>query len=137
MPDGRGRACDYQNGSIYWTPDLGAHEVHGDIRLKWAQVGGHSGVLGYPVTDEMGCGPGNGRYNHFMGGSIYWTPGLGAHEVHGPIRDKWAEMGWQSSALGYPVSDVGSVGGQLSSRFERGTIVWTAAGGAVVGQNID
>jgi uncharacterized protein with LGFP repeats len=65
LRDGRGRARDHQNGSIYWTPEQGAHEVHGDIRVKWAQLGGANGVLGYPVTDELGCGPGNGRYNHF------------------------------------------------------------------------
>ncbi len=29
MPDGRGRARDFENGSIYWTPEHGAHEVHG------------------------------------------------------------------------------------------------------------
>ena len=28
-PDGFGRFNHFQNGSIYWTPDTGAHEVHG------------------------------------------------------------------------------------------------------------
>ncbi len=137
LPDGHGHARDFQNGSIYWTPELGAHEVHGGIRVKWAQTGGTRGVLGYPVSDEAGCGPGNGRFNHFMGGSIYWTPELGAHEVHGPVRDKWAEQGWQDSALGYPVGDIRTDGAQQSGRFERGTIVWTPDRGAVVAQNID
>ena len=54
LGDGRGRARDYQNGSIYWTPQTGAHEVHGAIRVKWAQLGGHRGFLGYPTTDETG-----------------------------------------------------------------------------------
>jgi len=137
MPDGRGRSRDYQNGSIYWTPQTGAHEAHGGIRLKWAQLGGHRSMLGYPVSDEAGCGPGNGRFNHFEGGSIYWTPELNAHEVHGPIRDKWAELGWQSSRLGYPIGDIRQDGGQLSSRFEHGTIIWTRDRGAQVAQNID
>lgn len=137
LRDGRGRARDYQNGSIYWTPEQGAHEVHGAIRVKWAQLGGERGLLGYPVTDELGCGPGNGRYNHFLGGSIYWTPELGAHEVHAQVRDKWAEMGWQSGRLGYPTSDVRTEPGRLSGSFEGGTIVWTPAGGAVVAQRID
>jgi uncharacterized protein with LGFP repeats len=137
LPDGHGHARDFQNGSIYWTPELGAHEIHGDIRVKWAQIGGVRGVLGYPVSDEAGCGPGDGRFNHFMGGSIYWTSALGAHEVHGPVRDKWAELGWQSSALGYPTSDIRADGAQQSGTFERGTIVWTPDRGAVVAQNID
>jgi uncharacterized protein with LGFP repeats len=43
MPDGRGWVRHFQNSSIYWTPEHGAHEVRGDIRVKWAQVGGHAG----------------------------------------------------------------------------------------------
>jgi hypothetical protein len=48
-------ARDYENGSIYFTPQTGAHEVHGDIRLEWARLRGHRGFLGYPITDETGC----------------------------------------------------------------------------------
>jgi uncharacterized protein with LGFP repeats len=74
LGDGRGRARDYQNGSIYWTPQTGAHEVHGAIRVKWAQLGGHRSFLGYPVTDETGTPDGRGRFNHFEHGSIYCRP---------------------------------------------------------------
>ena len=48
LPDGRGRARDFDNATISWTPQTGAHEVHGDIRVKWATL--H--WLGYPLTDE-------------------------------------------------------------------------------------
>jgi uncharacterized protein with LGFP repeats len=48
--DGRGRVRDFEGGSIYWTPETGAHEVHGDIRIKWAQLGGERGFLGFPLT---------------------------------------------------------------------------------------
>lgn len=129
LGDGRGRARDYQNGSVYWTPQTGAHEVHGDIRVKWAQLGGHRGFLGYPATDETGTPDGRGRFNHFENGSIYWTPQRGAHEVHGAIRDLWARMGWERSKLRYPVSDeMGMPGGRLS-RFEGGEVRWTPADG--------
>lgn len=137
MPDGRGRARDFQNGSIYWTPEHGAFEVHGDIRVKWAQVGGHRGVLAYPVTDELGCGPGVGRFNHFEGGSIYWRGDLGAHAVHGRIRDRWAQQGWQDSRLGYPVRDVRGSEAEWVGEFERGAIIWTPAGGFDVRVRID
>lgn len=137
MPDGRGRARDFEHGSIYWTPEHGAHEVHGDIRVKWAQLGGHRGFLGYPVTDELPCGPGAGRFNHFEGGSIYWRQDIGAHEVHGAIRDLWAQLGWQDSRLGYPVSDEHGPPDRRASRFQHGTITWTPTGGAVVAGNID
>jgi uncharacterized protein with LGFP repeats len=131
MPDGRGRARDYEHGSIYWTPEHGAFEVHGDIRVKWARLGGHRGFLGYPMTDETGCPDGVGRFNHFEGGSIYWTPEIGAHEVHGAIRAKWAETGWELGPVGYPVSDEldDGAGGRVS-QFQKGRIVWNPTAGA-------
>jgi uncharacterized protein with LGFP repeats len=137
LPDGRGRARDFQNGSIYWTPEHGAWEVHGAIRVKWAQLGGVRSVLGYPVSDEAGCGPGAGRFNHFEGGSIYWREDIGAHEVHGAIRDLWAQLGWQSSWLGYPVTDEHGTPELRGSTFEHGTITWTPSGGPQAQPKID
>jgi endonuclease/exonuclease/phosphatase family metal-dependent hydrolase len=124
-PDGRGRYNHFQGGSIYWSPETGAFEVHGAIREKWAESGWEQGFLGYPVTDETVTPDGRGRYNHFQGGSIYWTPETGAHEVHGSIRDKWAELGWERSTLGYPTSDEqdGLYKGRISY-FEGGSIYW-------------
>ena len=74
-----GCSRDFQGGSIYWSPATGAFEVHGLIRVKWAQLGGEREFLGFPLTDELGTPDGIGRFNHFEGGSIYWTPETGAH----------------------------------------------------------
>jgi uncharacterized protein with LGFP repeats len=135
-PDGVGRYNAFQGGSIYWTPDTDAHEVHGAIRDKWASMGWERSLLGYPATDETGTPDGVGRYNAFQGGSIYWTPDTDAHEVHGAIRDKWASMGWERSYLGYPTSDEMSVvlpssGPAEENNFQRGNITWTPASGAI------
>jgi len=139
--DGRGRVRDFEGGSIYWTPETGAQEVHGDIRVKWAQVGGERGFLGFPLTDETGTPDGVGRYNHFQGGSIYWTPETGAQEVHGDIRATWADMGWERSHLRYPISDEMNTpdGHGRISRFQGGHISWTPEGGTEVvrSQRID
>jgi uncharacterized protein with LGFP repeats len=70
--DGRGRSRDYEHGSIYWTPQTGAHEVHGAIRDLWASMGFERSKLGYPVSDEMDM-PG-GRLSRFEHGEIRWTP---------------------------------------------------------------
>src|ERR671933_143954 len=79
--NGRGRFRDFERGTIVWSPETGAHEVHGRIRDKWAQLRGEGGFLGFPLTDETGTPDGRGRFNHFQGGSIYWTPETDAHEV--------------------------------------------------------
>jgi uncharacterized protein with LGFP repeats len=109
--------------------------VHGNIRNKWEALGWETGVLGYPVTDEMTTPDGIGRYNHFRKGntegSIYWTPTTGAWEVHGLIREKWKSLGWETSALGYPVSDEYAVTGGRESEFQHGYITFNAATGAL------
>jgi len=131
-PDGIGYYVHYQYGSIYWTLQTGAHEVHGDIRDKWESLGWEISVLGYPISDETKTPDGIGRYNHFQHGSIYWAPQTGAHEVHGKIRDKWESLGWERSFLGYPVSDetLKPDGIGRYNNFQYGSIYWTLPTGA-------
>ena len=136
-PDGIGRFRLYENGSIYWSPKTGAHEIHGDIRELWASMGWETCFLGYPTTDETVTPDGVGRFNHFEHGSIYWTAETGAHEVHGDIRDKWAESEWERGPLGYPLTsefrtfdlaapDVANDGNRLRiSAFQNGFIVFS------------
>ena len=126
-PDGAGRYNHFQRGSVYWTPGTGARDVQGALRDAWARTGWERGVLGYPVTNETGTPDGRGRYNHFQRGSVYWSPSTGAHEVHGRIRSKWAELRWEAGPLGYPVSDEYWVPGGRRSDFQRGSITWDSA----------
>ena len=130
--DGRGRYNHFQHGSIYWSPQTGAYEVHGAIRGKYAALGWERSFLGYPVTDEAGSSDGRGRYNHFQHGSIYWSPQTGAYEVHGAIRGKYAALGWERSFLGYPVTDeAGSSDGRgRYNHFQHGSIYWSPQTGA-------
>jgi hypothetical protein len=129
---GTGRYNNFQNGAIYWKSATGAHSVYGAIFDKYAAFGWESGILGFPKTDEVGTPDGVGRYNHFEGGSVYWSPPTGAHEVHGSILARWSALGWERSYLGYPTSDEFAVSGGRRSNFRYGYIQWTAATGAVV-----
>ncbi|MDT0275735.1 PQQ-dependent sugar dehydrogenase [Blastococcus goldschmidtiae] len=131
-PGMRGRFNNFENGGIYWLPGVGAHSVHGAIHAKWGQHRYEQGHLGFPTTSEWPTPGGVGRFNHFEGGSVYWTPGTGAHEVRGAIRARWAALGWEQSYLGFPTSDEFSVAGGRRTNFERGYITWTAATGRVV-----
>jgi hypothetical protein len=131
-PDGVGRYRHYQGGSIYWTRQTGAHEVHGAIRERWNRLGAERSFLGYPLTDETLASDRNGRFSHFQGGSVYWTPNTGAHEVHGAIREKWQQFGGEQGYLGYPVIDE-TVPPDLIGRFSHfqgGSVYWTLKTGA-------
>jgi hypothetical protein len=117
-------------GSVYWTPNTGAHAVYGAIRAKWASLGWETGPLAYPATDENTTPDGTGKYNHFTGGtggSVYWTSALGAHALYGDIRQKWATLGWERSSLGYPKSDEYAVSGGRQNDFVNGSITWSSS----------
>lgn len=95
----------YAGCAIYWSDATGAHEVHGEIQRKYEAVNGPV-RLGLPTTDETGTPDGRGRFNHFAkNASIYWTPTTGPFWIAGAVRFRWASLGFERSALGYPVVD--------------------------------
>jgi hypothetical protein len=106
--------------------------VIGAIGDKWMNLGGPTSFLGLPLTDETATPDRLGRFNHFQGGSIYWSPATGAHEVHGANRSRWAEIGWERSYLGYPTSDeIPFSEGGRASLFQNGGIYWWPDTGAI------
>jgi len=112
----------YTNGAIYWTPATGAHFVRGAIRAVWGDQGWETGDLGYPVIDES-CGlRSSGCWQQFQGGSVYWTPALGANEVSGAILTSWAAKGWEAGSFGYPTGPVLCTGGTCLQEFENGAL---------------
>lgn len=127
-----GAYSHFQGGSVYWSPATGAEVVRGAILQRWAETGWEQGLLGFPTTSESATPRRPGAYSHFQGGSVYWSPHTDAHVVVGTIRARWAELGWESSALGFPTSDEYAVPGGRRSEFEGGTIDWDAATGSTV-----
>ncbi|PPK98066.1 secreted protein [Kineococcus xinjiangensis] len=75
------------------------------IGSKHTSLGGPAGVLGEQTTPERPTPAEGGVFQHFDGGSIYWTARTGAHEVHGLIREAWERLGWEAGPLGFPTTD--------------------------------
>src|SRR6266436_8986957 len=72
---------------------------------KYASLGGPTGFLGSPSDIERPT-PGNGgSYRAYQHGSIHWSQASGAHETHGLIEQKWAQLGWEQGFLGFPTTD--------------------------------
>ncbi len=87
---------------------------------------GNTFDIGTPVEDEKIL-PDGGHYRFYSNGCIYWTAQTGAHEVHGLIKNKWINLGYEHSTVGYPVtdeSDAGSGNGSRFNDFQHGTIIW-------------
>lgn len=76
MKDGAsiGKFNDFENCTIYWSPNTGSFEVHGDILKKYKNVKGPAGDLGFPTSDENSTlstvTP--VRYNTFQNGIVLW-----------------------------------------------------------------
>lgn len=112
----------FQGGMIYWTPRTEAYAVWGAISERWAAQRWEQGQLGYPVSDEF-CGlRDRGCFQRFQAGSIYWSPGSGAHPVRGGLRDLWGQYGWENGSWGYPLEAETCVPGHCSQRFQGGTL---------------
>jgi hypothetical protein len=47
--------------------------------------------------------------------------------VHGAIRNEWSSLGWERSALGYPITDEYAVNGGRQSDFQGGFLRWTTS----------
>ncbi|HRJ43590.1 MAG TPA: hypothetical protein PL105_17010, partial [Caldilineaceae bacterium] len=60
------------------------------VAQKYRELGGSNSFLGAPSITERSTPDGAGRFRHYAGGSIYFHPTTGAHEVHGAIRNRWS-----------------------------------------------
>ena len=120
---------NYDGGAIIWSPASGAHESTGAIRGRYAQLGYENGTLGYPTSDETGGLKGGGVYQLYQGGAIVWSPATGAHESAGPIRARYAQLGFENGRLGYPTSDIYAIPNGTAQNFQGGKIAY--ANGAI------
>lgn len=140
-PDGVGRFVRLSGAAgIYASPAGGTHVVPGtgvgDYDY-WASHGFERGPLGYPTGDAFET-PGRNSFGTpgwgqaFQGGLVY---GFGntanIHAVRGALLDRWAALGYEQSALGFPVADEVAVPGGVRQEFQGGALTWSAATGQV------
>jgi len=125
--DGVGSVRQFQNGAIYWHPDLGAFDLPRASWDRWVKLGGAQGPAGFPVARSEVVG--KARCNHFQGGDICAVPGGQAHYLHGPVLERYQELGWGPDDGVYPVSDVTPVGGNGErAAFSGGAALYHLAG---------
>jgi hypothetical protein len=116
-------------GTIFWSRDTGPHVVRGAILQRYLSLGG-PGLLGYPTGDDTAATVNPGYYTDFQGGAIYWSQATGAREVRGALLAAWRAKGAQAGVLGYPVGGDEAVPGGYRTRFQGGTLYWSAPTGA-------
>lgn len=113
-----------QVGRTFWTWGL--------ITQKFRSVGAHGGVLGLPISDEQDGATSPygtpGRFQRFENGSIEFARGgrqpMTPFVVRGDTYQKYAELGFSGSWLGWPIGDEAPTGDRFRQNFEGGYITW-------------
>ncbi|SHN82722.1 LGFP repeat-containing protein, partial [Geodermatophilus obscurus] len=105
------------------------HDVRGAILERWRSLGAQTGMLGYPIGDDVAV-PGGWRTD-FAGGSIYWSAATGARMVRGAILQRYVAAGGPA-VLGFPVADDGGTADGTGAlvRLQGGVIYWSPKTGA-------
>lgn len=92
--DAKGRVSYFQNGAVYWHPDVGAFGVWGQIFNLYNNKWGGPTNVGYPVSDErdwnVGAAKGAGgssRLSQFQKADIFWTSANSTVGIWGYIRE--------------------------------------------------
>jgi hypothetical protein len=134
--DGQGLIAMSSAGQVYahgaqYRGNGDPGTIDDPVDAKYQSMGGSTSFLGVPTSPVFYLKV-SGIGRHYEGGSIYWSPATGAHEVHGAIRDLWAATGWENGHLGMPISDeTTAFNGQVRvSHFAGGDIYWTSPSGA-------
>ncbi|MDR3662363.1 MAG: hypothetical protein P4L86_18615 [Mycobacterium sp.] len=123
-----GVAQNYAGGTIFYSPDTGAHVVTGPLLAKYQAVGGPKSDLGFPTGSEAdgGLSP-SSRVVTFAAADkpeIFWTPDHGAVVVRGAMNAAWGKLGGATGKLGAPTGDQSVSGDVVSQKFTGGSISW-------------
>ena len=136
--DKKGRAAEFERGSIYYHPASGAHAIPGPdpaiagsgILPAFHRAGGLA-ALGYPVRkfDFIKTDTFRGAVQAFQKGILYIRDGHEATLVGGVIGQRWADEGYEKGRLGWPLtSELNNGTGGKIQQFEHGTLEWDPSG---------
>lgn len=118
----------FENRTMLWHPDVGAHSIYGAIRDKFWELGNER-VLGYPTTEELSAANG-GRWQQFQNRLMLWHPNTGAHSVYGTILAEFRALGSEWT-VGYPrTEELPAANGGRWQEFEVGRIYWSSSASA-------
>ena len=133
-----GRRQVFAKGALYRNEATGrVIWLRGAVYSRYVQWGDAGGALGIPATGTRaltlarGCRKYGCSLTRFAHGAIYFksSPGVGMHELYGPLYAYFVSVGGLRGRLGFPTSDVRvGAGGRTSATFEGGRITCTAKG---------
>ena len=122
---GGGAQQQFENGWIYYTSTIGAHELYGAVGNKYRSYGGPTSDLGFPVGGPQSLNGGSSA--DFENGAIYAHTGQGKFVLTGDLAARYIEHGETTSDLGWPTSDMTPTDYGYRATFEHGYIDYFAS----------
>jgi len=120
----------FANAALYTGRGTGTRLVRGPILERYMALGGHTGPLGLPITDQVNGGRGS-QATLFEKGRIYTAAGVGTFEVYGGILSRYLALNNEHGVLGLPTSsETAGAHGSRKQSFQGGRIYWTPSHGA-------
>ena len=122
-----GKYSDFEKGSIYFHPRVGAIAVPQAVYEVWSQYAWENGFLGYPkafhavVANEAGEDVGD--VQTFEGGQIYRKYGTPGFVTHGMIGKRYYDEGGIKGQLGWPTSNEYKHGNVIVQDFDNGQLL--------------
>jgi len=94
----------FEKGVLGDTRQSATSVLSGVPYRRWRELGGQSGVLGYPMSNRLSRG--DGRWvQWFSGGAMADTPQSTTSYLTGDLCRRWRELGEARGSLGCPVAD--------------------------------
>jgi len=125
----------FENGNLSWDASTGAiGAVSGPIAMAWRDAGGPTGWFGPPQSDATSLAGGQSQV--FRSATLYAKSGGPAvfHKAESLLAATYRAAGGPSGDLGWPTVGESCGAGVCTLVFERGSLVWTAATGAITRQ---
>jgi len=121
----------YKKGYIVGKDETGYYESKGKIRKVWAAQNFESGSLGFPLSDEQKNTATGAIYQEYQGGYVVGSSKTGYYISKGSIRKTWAALGFESSKLGFPLSNEqrNKTTGAVYQKYQNGYIIGSSKTG--------
>ena len=122
-----GRAQRYQHGRMSRAGTGSPHITTGAIAVRYVQLGGEAGGLGFPLSDPITIA--GGKASPFQHGRMSQAGSAPPHYTYGGIATRYVQLGGETGGLGFPTADPRSIAGGRASSFQHGRLSWSAATG--------
>jgi uncharacterized protein with LGFP repeats len=124
----------FQHGTVIAPAGGAAIVLSGAIASYWSS-GSNASLLGMPTASAASYSAGgvSGMLQNFERGLVMSSTTTGTFSVLiGAVRDEWGLLGGSGGSLGWPTTDQSTASGNVTQRFQHGTITIFGDGSPVL-----